>query len=124
MFGRFVYFLAVGWWLGMFTAILAYLLCLSIIGLPFGVILLNRLPTLVFLREPGEPCPAGADHRHYVEELPFLLRVLWFLVLGWTLGFVAIVAGYLIALTIVGIPVGIYILNRVPLMTTLSRHYS
>lgn len=123
MFGRFVYFVAVGWWLGIFTALLANLLCLSIIGLPLGVIMLNRLPTVVFLREPGEACPADLLHRHHAEELPFILRVLWFFVLGWALGFIAIVAGYLVAVTIVGIPLGIYILNRVPLMTTLSRHY-
>ena len=123
MLARFIYFLAIGWWLGLFAAILGYLLCLSIIGLPFGVMLINRLPTFVFLREPGEPCDLGYDHRHLREEFPFLLRALWFFVLGWTLGFIGIAAGYVLALTIIGIPLAIYVLNRVPMMMTLSRYY-
>ena len=122
MFARFVYFIAIGWWLGLLVSAAGYFLCATVIGLPFGTMLINRLPSLVYLREPGEPCPHGS-HRHLNEELPFLLRVLWFFVIGWGLGFMFITAGYLLALTIIGIPLGIYVLNRVPLVMTLSRYY-
>lgn len=124
MFVRLIYFLFFGWWLGLISAAVAYLLCLSIVGLPFGTMIFNRLPAILFLKEPGEVCPMGYDHRHVMEELPFLLRALWFFVVGWHLGLIALVAGYLVALTIVGIPLSIYILNRIPLMMTLSKHYS
>ena len=120
---RFIYFLAIGWWLGLFAALAGYVLCLTIIGLPVGTMLLNRLPSLVYLREAGEPCPVGHNHRHLQEELPLLLRAFWFFVLGWSLGFMVITAGYLLAVTVIGIPLGIYLLNRVPLVMTLSRHY-
>ena len=120
---RFIYFLAIGWWVGLFVSLVGYLLCLSIIGLPFGTILLNRLPTFVYLREPGEECSAGFAHRHYQEELPFILRLLWFLVVGWSLGFLVIALGYLAAISLIGIPLGIFLLNRVPVVMTLSRHY-
>jgi len=124
MFARFVYFAFVGWWLGLLASIAGMLLCSSIIGLPFGTMLLNRLPSIVFMREPGEACPSGYDHRHLADELPLLLRVLWFFVLGWTLGALFITFGYLLAFTIVGIPLGIYLLNRVPMVMTLSRYYA
>lgn len=124
MIARFLYFLFFGWWLGLVSTLAAYILCLSVVGLPLGVMIFNRLPTLLYLKEPGDECDLGYDHRHIMNELPFLLRVLWFFVVGWHLGLIALVAGYLVALTIVGIPFSIYILNRIPLMMTLSRHYS
>ncbi len=124
MFARYVYFFVIGWWLGLFAAILGMLLCSTIIGLPLGTMLLNKLPAIVFMREEGEPCPAGySDHRHMREPMPFLIRVLWFFVLGWSLGTLLITLGYLLAFTLIGIPLGIFLLNRVPLVMTLSRAY-
>ena len=79
---RFVYFLLIGWWFGGLVAIAGYLLCASVIGLPFGVLFLNRLPTALFLHETAEicdVCPAGT----HPEPFPFILRVIWFFILGW-----------------------------------------
>lgn len=118
---KLLYFLLVGWWFGGLVAIAAYLLCISIIGLPFGVILFNRLPSFIYLTETYDewnPVPPGR-----VEELPFIVRVIWFFVIGWELGMAALVFGYLICLTIIGIPLGIFILNRMPLLLTLSQRY-
>jgi len=123
MLGRILYFIFIGWWLGIFVALAGYLLSVTIILLPIGVILLNRLPTFIYLREPGEPCEYGFSHRHIREELPFLLRALWFILIGWELGFIAIVLGYLMVVSIVLLPFGIWLLNRVPLILTLSQHY-
>ncbi|CAM2006018.1 YccF domain-containing protein [Acanthopleuribacter pedis] len=116
-----LYFLTIGWWFGGLAAILGYLLCSTIIGLPFGVVLLNRLPTFVFLREPGEE--VYSDHTHPSEELPLLLRIVWFFVIGWTLGMAALVVGYALVLTVIFLPFGLWVLNRVPKMLTLSMHY-
>ena len=123
MIGRVVYFIVFGWWLGILAAFVGYLLCLTIIGLPLGTILMNRLPTVIYLREPGTSCPEGYPHRHYLEELPILLRILWFFLIGWEAGFIAIVVGYVLVVSIIGLPLGIFVLNRVPLVMTLSRHY-
>ena len=120
---RLIYFLLIGWWAGLLASAVGYLLSISIIGLPFGLILLNRLPVIIFMQEPGEACPDGYNHRHINEELPFLLRVVWFIFIGWELGFFVISIGYLCCITVIGIPLGIWILNRVPLALTLSRHY-
>ena len=123
MFARFVYFVFIGWWLGLFVALAGIVLCATIIGLPLGTMLLNRLPSFVFMLEEGDDCPEGYDHRHAHQEIPFVLRVIWFFVLGWELGIFLITFGYLITLTVIGIPVGIWILNRVPIAMTLSRRY-
>lgn len=120
---RFLYFLTIGWWFGALAASLGFVLCSSIIGLPFGVMIFNRLPTFVFLREEGETCEYGPRHRHPVEELPFLLRIIWFFVIGWTIGMVFLTVGYVLVLTVIGIPIGLWLLNRVPKALTLSMHY-
>jgi uncharacterized membrane protein YccF (DUF307 family) len=46
---RLVYFLLIGWWFSLIWALLGWLLCVSIIGLPFGVWMLNRLPAVTTL---------------------------------------------------------------------------
>ncbi|CAM2068404.1 YccF domain-containing protein [Sulfidibacter corallicola] len=120
---RLIYFLTIGWWFGGLAALAGYLLCSSIIGLPIGVLILNRLPTFVFLREEGEECPYDPSHRHPAEELPFILRVIWFFVIGWALGVAVLTVGYVLLLTVIGIPIGLYLLNRVPKALTLSMHY-
>lgn len=123
MFIRFVYFIGIGWWFGLLATLLANLLLVTIIGIPFGVIILNRLPSIVFMREAGELCPEGFEHRHPAEEFPFILRAVWFLVIGWELSFLTILVAYVCGITVVGIPLCIWLLNRIPVVTTLSRHY-
>ncbi len=124
---RAVWFLLIGWWLGAIWAALAYLFCLSIIGLPIGVLMLNRLPQVLTLKPAEtEPIHTMRDGKPAVveapaEEYPFILRALWFFVLGWEIAGLALVIGYLLCLTILGIPAGLWILNRVPLVMTLKR---
>ena len=120
---RLLYFVAVGWWLGLIVAALAYLLCATIIFLPFGLILFNRLPTVIWLEEEYE---ADEDYhfRDRREAIPFLLRAVWFFLVGWELGLLALGVGYLVAATLIGLPLGIYILNRIPLLMTLNRRYA
>ena len=47
---RAVWFLLVGWWFGAIWSTVAWLLCVSLIGLPFGVMMYNRLPAVMTLR--------------------------------------------------------------------------
>jgi uncharacterized membrane protein YccF (DUF307 family) len=46
---RAVYFICFGWWLGFIWAYLGYALCLTILGLPLGLMMLNRLPAVLTL---------------------------------------------------------------------------
>jgi uncharacterized membrane protein YccF (DUF307 family) len=57
------------------------------------------------------------------EEFPFLLRAIYFFVLGWEIAGSAILIGYLLCITIIGLPAGLWILNRIPLLMTLKRAY-
>ena len=44
---RILYFIFVGLWLGGIVTVLAWVLNITIIGLPLGLYLLNRLPQVV-----------------------------------------------------------------------------
>jgi len=46
---RALYFLFIGWWLGIIWAMFAIGLCLTIIGAPIGILMLNMLPTILTL---------------------------------------------------------------------------
>ena len=46
---RLIYFVLIGWWFSLIWALLGWLLCVTIIGLPFGVWMLNRLPAVTTL---------------------------------------------------------------------------
>src|SRR5690348_17281466 len=43
-------FIFVGWWLGYVWALVGYALCFTLVLMPLGVMMLNRLPTVLTLR--------------------------------------------------------------------------
>lgn len=47
---RTLYFVFIGWWLGLMWAILALVLCATIIGAPMGFVMFNQLPAVLTLR--------------------------------------------------------------------------
>lgn len=53
------------------------------------------------------------------QQVPFVLRALWFLAVGFWLSAVFIIVGYICCLTIILAPVGFWFLNRVPQAQTL-----
>ena len=50
-----------------------------------------------------------------------LVRTLWFIFIGWWLTGLVNVVAYVIALTIVGLPLAFMIFNRLPTVLTLRR---
>jgi uncharacterized membrane protein YccF (DUF307 family) len=47
---RAVYFLLVGWWLGYMWALVGYICCFTLLLMSIGIMMLNRLPTVLTLR--------------------------------------------------------------------------
>ena len=129
---RAIYFILFGWWLGLLWYVAAYILCLSVIGLPLGVFMLNRIPQVLTLK-PVERMKfissMRINDRIYPavevpkEELPFILRVLYFFVAGWWIAGLIGEFAFVLCLTIIGIPFGLYLFNRIPLFLTLKQIY-
>jgi uncharacterized membrane protein YccF (DUF307 family) len=49
----------------------------------------------------------------------FLVRTVWYLFVGWWLSGLAIIAGWFLAVTIIGLPLAFAIFNRIPAIMTL-----
>jgi uncharacterized membrane protein YccF (DUF307 family) len=116
---RALWFVFVGWWATPIIVNTAWLLNATIVLLPIGIKLINLVPTVLTLAEPrslSEPESARGQRS-------FTVRAIYFVLVGWWLSLLwANVASFL-AITIVGLPVAIWMLNRLPYVTSLYRFH-
>ena len=126
---RILYFIFVGLWLGGIVTIAAWILNITIIGLPLGLWLLNRLPQLMTLKPvQREARVIVKDGRVVYREShllqhPFLLRALFFLLIGWWFSLLWLAAAWLLTgLSLgLGLPLAFWMFDQVPALTTLAR---
>jgi uncharacterized membrane protein YccF (DUF307 family) len=123
-----LWFVFIGWWAGQLWIALAWLLMLTIVGIPFGVMMLNRVAWVIALRgESGTVTvttagdvstvrPGGSIPQHNL-----LLRALYFVLVGWWLSAVWMEVAYAICLTIIGLPIGFWMFDKVPALVSLRR---
>ncbi len=117
---RIIYFLLIGWWLSLIVGFFAYLCCLSIIGIPIGVYIFNRFPQILTLKPKKNYL---VDTNGKDVEINFFLRSIYFFLVGWWLGLLALKVGWFLCITIIGMPLGLLILNRIPFLMTLKLHF-
>lgn len=119
---RLIWFILVGWWLGGVISALAWFLNATIIGLPIGLWLINRLPTFITLRpqEQSWRLESGV-YRQGKEQQGFLLRAAYFLLVGWWLSGVWMALAYGLLLTVILLPVSFWMYGRIGAITTLYR---
>lgn len=121
---RAIYFLLFGLWFSGVWAVIAWVLCITIIGLPFGLWMLNRLPQVSTLRPQQADLVITHDGRVYqrsVRQLPFVIRAMYFLLVGWWLSGLWLAAAWALCSVIIGLPFGFWMLNRVPAVITLAQ---
>lgn len=123
-----VWFAFIGWWLGIWAVALAWILNITIIGLPLGLLILNHIPLIITLQTPNKEIEVTRqDDTSMIKErgLPqvnFFLRTLYFIIVGWWWSAIWLIGAYLLCATILLIPVGLLMFRYVPLMTTLKRY--
>ena len=121
---RLLYFILIGVWIGGVAAHVGWFLCVTVVGLPFGIWVLHRVPLVTTLTMPDEeyvPIRTADDYRRAPPGgVPFLLRVVWFALAGWWLAYVWINLAFLLAATFILAPVGFWMINRVPAILTLE----
>jgi uncharacterized membrane protein YccF (DUF307 family) len=119
---RVIWFVLVGWWLTGILSVAAWALNATIIGLPLGLWVINRLPLAATLRpvsswyrvDDGTLRPAVRQH-------PFVLRAIYFVLIGWWLSGLWMVVAYALLLTIIGMPAAFWMYGRIGAVTTLYR---
>src|SRR5262249_16557125 len=121
---RAIYFVLFGWWFSAIWAIVAWVLCITIIGLPLGLFMLNRLAQIAALKPSRAGLmvtPTGQVVHLDVPQAPFLLRAIYFLLIGWWFSAIWLVIAWALHVTIIGMVIGFWMLDRVPAIVSLRR---
>jgi uncharacterized membrane protein YccF (DUF307 family) len=116
---RALWYLFVGWWATGLWLSAAWLLSVTVIGLPVGIKMINAVPKVLTLKERSGSLIDGAGAR---EQPNLLFRGAYFLLVGWWASLAWMGLAYLISLTVVGLPIAVWLYNRLPYVTTLYRY--
>jgi uncharacterized membrane protein YccF (DUF307 family) len=126
---RAVWFVFVGWWLSGIVSAVAWFFLATIIGLPLGIWLVNRLPTIITLRPRTMYAYAWTDASGVTryspvarEQVPWPVRGIWFVFIGWWASFLVMAVAWGLIVLIVTIPLGLLLYNRVPFVASLYRY--
>lgn len=126
---RGLWFIFIGLWLGALVTFISWPLILSVIGLPIGLMLLNRLPKIMTLQPSQLHTQVVMQNGTYVlvqstqTQRSMLIRAIYFVVVGWWLSGFWLGAAWAIAgVTFgLGLPLSFWMFNRVGAVTTLAR---
>lgn len=116
-----LYFLVIGWWLGGAWVIAAWLLMLTIIGLPVGAAMLNNVPQVMALRGRRVVQVNAQGRASNAPELSVLIRAPYFLLVGWWLSGLWLSVAYACAMSVIGLPLGFWMFDLAPAIATLKR---
>jgi uncharacterized membrane protein YccF (DUF307 family) len=96
------------------------------VGAPLGVLIFNRYPQILTLKPVKDMVLTdgqGRTRKLARPEVNILIRVIYFIAIGWWLGAIALKAGWLLCVTIIGMPLGLLLLNQLPAIMTLRQNY-
>jgi uncharacterized membrane protein YccF (DUF307 family) len=124
---RALYFLLIGWWLTWLWINGAWVLIASVVGLPLGLWMLNRVPQVLTLKPMAVEAqvrgsgPYAHVYTHAVRQPFWLWRLLYFLLIGWWASLIWANVAWALCVSIIGLPIGIIMFNYLPAVTTLMR---
>jgi uncharacterized membrane protein YccF (DUF307 family) len=133
---RVLYFMFIGWWAGYIWLNIGFFFCALIITLPLGLVMLNRLPQVMTLRPQSQQTninvatstTAGGVtnivnvNMSGARQNSMLLRIMYFLFIGCWVGYIWANIGYFFCVTVLGLPLGLIMLNRLPAVLTLRNN--
>lgn len=137
---RAIYFVFIGWWVGFWCLEIGFLLCMLILTLPLGLMILNRLPQIMTLKPSTKTVQTNVNMTSAmaaggvastvnvnvsvtsVQQRPLLVRAVYYIFVGWWVGYLWASVAYFCCLTILGLPLGIIMLNQLPVVLTLRKN--
>ena len=100
--GNILWFVLAGLWLAIGYAMAGLVMCITIIGIPFGI---QAFKLAGFVLWPFGRTVVRTPDGGGVLEVVF--NVVWLVLAGWGIFLATLVAGLLLCITIIGIPFGI-----------------
>jgi len=138
---RILYFLFVGWWVGLFWLNVGFTLCALIVTLPLGLMMLNRLPQVMTLKPASQQTSVNVStvamqpgmgpvlyqqniniSVNPVQQYNFFVRALYYIFIGCWVGYLWAMLAYLCCCTLVLLPVGVMMFDRLPGVLTLRKN--
>lgn len=116
---RALWFVFVGWWATPVVVNTAWVLNVTVILLPIGIKLINLVPTVLTLAEPRSLSEPASKR----GQRSLVVRAIYFVFVGWWLSLLWANVASILAITIVGLPIAIWMLNRLPYVTSLYRFH-
>ena len=122
-----LWFALVGWWAGELWIAAAWFLMVTVIGAPIAIAMLNMLPQVIALRGQRSAVEVKQVGNMFVTKdtrVPqrnILLRIAYFLLIGWWATALWMEAAYALCLSIIGLPIGFWMFDQVPALLTLRR---
>jgi uncharacterized membrane protein YccF (DUF307 family) len=120
---RVIYFFVFGLWFSGIWAAIGWILCVTIVGLPVGLWMLNRMPQVVTLAPQRNNLVIVGNqvYQSSVPQRPFLIRALWFVLVGWWLSALWLLVAWALSVSIIGMVFAFWMFDRVPAIITLAR---
>lgn len=123
---RAVWFVFVGWWLGQWAVLAAWVSIVLVVTLPLGLYILNRLPQVFTLRPSSQNWQIEAtSHGATVirsaeaEQYNFWLRAVFFVLVGWWFSLIWLEVAWLAGITLILLPLSFWMFSQAAAVTTL-----
>jgi len=123
-----LWFAFIGIWLGQAWMVVAWVFMVTIVGIPVGVMMLNKLPWIIALRSEPDLVKVtttqdGTLKKQLVQvpQVPMIVRALYFILIGWWFSALWMEAAYALCLSIIGLPIGFWMFDRVPAILSLRQ---
>lgn len=125
---RAIWWFFIGWWLSAIVAFAGWFFLATIIFIPLGIWLIHRIPQAQTLRP-----RTRSFHTEFkdgtvvftesiIPQHPWYVRLFYMLFCGLWIGLPWILLGWALGLTLILLPLSIWMLDRAPAVTTLQRH--
>lgn len=125
---RAIWYLFIGWWATGIWLTIAWLLNLTVIGIPFGIKMINKVPKLLTLKNTQKSHIIATDETgtnvktRGTEQRSLVIRGIYFVFIGWWASGIWMVIAWLVSLTIIGLPLAIWMYNKLPMIVSLYRY--
>lgn len=122
---RALWFLVVGWWLTGLWLGAAWLVSLTVVGIPLAIWMIGRVPKVLTLKERELTVIETADGEIVTgqrEQYSLVVRAGYFLLVGWWASGVWLSVAYGLAVTVVGLPLAVWMFNKLPFVVSLYRY--
>lgn len=116
------YFMLVGLWASQIWIVFAWLISLTIVGLPIGMAMVRMLPLVTFMSPRRIHLPESMFNAQKERpQTPFGLRAIYFVLIGWWVSLVWMELAWVFGVTVIGMPLALAMFALTPTVATLAR---